>query len=283
MTIHELQTRKKELRYTNEMIAEMSGVPLGTVQKIFAGITTHPRRETLQKLERILDRPVYESVRDPHPISHSSLTYGNNVYANYTGDSTVNEEPAVFHAYPRQGSYTLEDYYALPDDRRVELIDGVIYDMTSPIQIHQAILGRLHYEFVECVDRHPECELFLAPSDVRLDNDNRTMVQPDLFIVCGRTDQDFRRLNGAPDFVCEILSPSNRSYDMLLKYNKYKNAGVREYWIIDPDRLQVIVHIFDKETPPRIYTFHDVIPVGISGGECSIDFEKIFVKIQRYI
>ena len=83
MTIHELQTRKKELRYTNEMIAEMSGVPLGTVQKIFAGITTHPRRETLQKLERILDRPVYESVRDPHPISHSSLTYGNNVYANY--------------------------------------------------------------------------------------------------------------------------------------------------------------------------------------------------------
>ena len=251
MTIHELQTRKKEHRYTNEMIAEMSGVPLGTVQKIFAGITTHPRRETLQKLERILVRPIYEST--------------------------------LYHSYPRQGSYTLEDYYALPDDRRVELIDGVIYDMTSPIQIHQAILGRLHYEFVECVDRHPECELFLAPSDVRLDNDNRTMVQPDLFIVCGRTDQDFRRLNGAPDFVCEILSPSNRSYDMLLKYNKYKNAGVREYWIIDPDRLQVIVHIFDKETPPRIYTFHDVIPVGISGGECSIDFEKIFVKIQRYI
>ena len=263
MTIQKLRERKKHLRYTNEMIAEKTGIPLSTVQKIFAGITKSPHPQTLKKLEDLLSSPFYS-----YPPAAAS---------------DVREKAAAYSADPRQGSYTLEDYYALPDDRRVELIDGVIYDMASPVQIHQAILGRLHYEFVDCVNNHPDCELFLAPSDVRLDNDNRTMVQPDLFIVCNRTDRDFRRLNGAPDFACEILSPSSRSHDMLLKHNKYKNAGVREYWIIDPDKLQVIVHDLEHDLPPKYYSFHDVIPVGISGGECKIDFEKIFVKIQRYI
>ena len=256
MTIEELQERKRELGYTNEMIAEKSGVPLGTVEKVFAGITKSPRLQTMLRLEKALS--------------------GSGGYA-------VREADAVYQKYPRQGSYTLEDYYALPDDVRVELIDGVLYDMSSPLQIHQAILGRLYYEFVSCVDRHPECELFLAPSDVRLDNDNRTILQPDLFIVCNRTDRDFRRLNGAPDFVCEILSPSSRSHDMVLKYNKYKNAGVREYWIIDPERLMVIVCDLENDAPQKRYSFHDEIPVGISGGECRIDFERIFSKIERYI
>ena len=220
MTIKELQERKKNLGLSNETLSAMSGVPVTTIQKIFSGTTTSPRLTTMQKLEAVLaprsPRDIINSVSDDAP----SPTYGSSAYTYpSTKSQMVMEQASAYHGYPRQGSYTIEDYYALPDDRRVELIDGVLYDMTTPVLIHQAILGRLHYEFVNCVDRHPECELFLAPSDVRLDNDNRTMVQPDLYIVCNRQDTDHRRLNGAPDFVCEILSPSTRSHDMFLKFN----------------------------------------------------------------
>ena len=272
MTVRELQQRKKALGYTNEMIAEKSGIPLGTVQKIFAGVTDAPRRKTMEALERVLGA----ETGVPAAIRYAD-------YIPLPSDMMIREDALAYAADPKQGSYTLEDYYALPDDCRVELIDGVFYDLASPQRIHQAILGRLHYELVPCVDAHPECELFMAPSDVRLDNDDRTMVQPDLYIVCGRTDMDPRRLNGAPDFACEILSPSSRSHDLLLKLYKYRNAGVREYWVVDPDRLQVIVFDLEHDLPKKVYSFHDKVPVGISGGECTIDFERIFEKIKRYI
>lgn len=291
MTIQEMKRIKKELSYTNQMLADLSGVPLGTVQKVFAGTTRSPRYETLRALESVLkrssekkenaERSSSKQDSDPARSGHVSPYYSYDISSEMM--SMVRESDAMYASDPGQGSYTLADYYALPDDRRVELIDGVIYDMSSPLMIHQAILGRLYHEFVACADRHPECELFMAPSDVRLDNDDRTMVQPDLYIVCGRTDQDNRRLNGAPDLACEILSPSSRSHDMLLKLNKYRNAGVREYWIVDSERLQVLVFDFEHGGKKTVYSFHDKIPVSISNGECEIDFEKIFVKIERYL
>ena len=165
----------------------------------------------------------------------------------------------------------------------MELIDGVIYDMSCPLRVHQAILGQLHLQLAPCVEEHPECELFFAPADVRLDNDNRTMVQPDLYIVCGKEETDKRRLNGAPDFVIEILSPSNRAHDMIRKLNKYHNAGVREYWIVDPEKLRVMVYDFTEDIYVKLYSFEDTIPVLISQGECSVDFRKILEKVRKYL
>ncbi len=116
----------------------------------------------------------------------------------------------------------------------------------------------------------------LSPSDVRLDCDNKTMVQPDLFVLCKGYDVDLQYYSGAPDLAVEILSPSTRSKDMLLKSYKYQNAGVREYWIVDPASEEVIVYDFtDKNLPSKKYTFSDKIPILISGGKCSIDFSKI--------
>ena len=245
MTIEQMRSRKTMLGLTNEALAEKSGLPLGTVQKVLAGITKAPRRHTLLKLEQALS-----------------------------------ETPSAYTA--EKHLYTLEDYYALPDERRVELIDGVFYDMASPGRLHQAILGQLHLQLAPCVDRHPECELFFAPADVCLDNDNYTMVQPDLYINCSKKDDDKRRLNGAPDYVVEILSPSSRTHDMFRKLSKYRFAGVREYWIVDPEKQKVIVYVFEKDDIPVIYSFHDTVPVGISEGDCSIDFEKIRQKVEKY-
>ena len=165
----------------------------------------------------------------------------------------------------------------------MELIDGVIYDMASPLRIHQAILLMMSYQLYPCVASHPECEMFIAPADVCLDNDDRTILQPDLYITCGKNETDKRRFNGAPDFIIEILSPSNRKHDMILKYQKYMEAGVREYWIVDPENLEVIVYHFEKNDLPTLYTFEDTIPVKISGGECSVEFKKILTAIQRYL
>ena len=81
-----------------------------------------------------------------------------------------------------------------------------------------------------------------------------------------------------PDLAVEILSPSTRSKDMILKLYKYQNAGVREYWVVDPKTRTVTVHFFEEEDyDPKRYTFEDEIPVNISGGTCRIDFSRVQV------
>ena len=281
MTLQELKERKKELAYTNEMIAQKSGVPLGTVQKIFAGITSSPRRETLLALEKIFAKEPEEKA-GKRKVSYSDLPAPKSHSLREEAASFVVPYPGA-PGDPNQGNYTLDDYYALPDERRVELIDGVIYDMSCPLRVHQAILGQLHLQLAPCVEEHPECELFFAPADVRLDNDNKTILQPDLYIVCGKNETDKRRLNGAPDFIIEILSPSNRKHDMFLKLKKYRYAGVREYWIVDPQNQKIMVYNLESDEFPIIHTFDDTITGGISGGECRVDFKRIAEKVARYM
>lgn len=116
MNIQEMKEKKKEKGYTNEQIAELSGVPLGTVQKIFGGTTTSPRYDTLKALEKIF-----------LPIERERY------YASVVKDTSA------AYTVKRQGEYTVEDYYALPDEQRAELIDGVLYDMASPETLHQMV------------------------------------------------------------------------------------------------------------------------------------------------
>ena len=182
--------------------------------------------------------------------------------------------------------HTIDDYYALPDDRRAELIDGVFYDMAAPHYVHQAVLGKLYSLLDSCIHaHHMPCRVFPSPCDVRLDNDDYTMVQPDLVIICSRPDIiHAARYDGAPDMVVEILSPSTRTKDLYLKLRKYRQAGVREYWIVDIDRQTVTVHFFEDSCnyEPRTYAFTDSIPIGISGGRYLIDFSLILEEIRDY-
>lgn len=309
MTIEDMKKWKRTLGMTSGEISESSGIPLSTVQKIFSGVTKSPRKATLEAILAALERraetdrlPVGTSadIRTSAPDTENSCRIGYKDLYNrrlYMEDQStgrsdrLGESAGVYRVEmedalkgKRQGEYTLEDYYALPDERRVELIDGVIYDMAAPAIIHQKILGELHLLFRECMDRHEgSCEVYLSPCDVRLDRDNRTMVQPDLLVVCEEYDIGAKAFDGAPDLTLEILSPSTRSRDMLLKLHKYANAGVREYWIVDPDRRAVLVYDLEHEDYyPDKYSFEDRIPILISGGECSIDFARIMRRIERY-
>ena len=250
MTIEEMKSRKTSLGLTNEMISEACGIPLSTIQKIMSGTTKAPRKATLEAIETVL----------------------------YT-----EEHRRKIQTPEKTDGYTLDDYYALPDERRVELIDGVFYDMAAPAVIHQKILGELFILFRECINAHEaQCDVYLSPCDVRLDRDNRTMVQPDLFVICGSYDLDAKAFDGAPDLTLEILSPSTRAKDMLLKLHKYQNAGVKEYWIVDPEHNTVLVYdLGSGDFYPAKYSFDDVIPIRISGGKCSIDFSQVNKALAR--
>ena len=184
--------------------------------------------------------------------------------------------PPRSNEFPRQGSYTIDDYNALPEDRRFELIDGFLIEMEAPSVIHQFITGELFVAIRDCIEAHGmPCRVLFSPLDVRLDRDNRTVVQPDVVVRCGQRSSLEGFGEGEPDFVAEILSKSNRAHDLVLKYRKYKNAGVREYWIIDPENRIVRVNHFEKDAPEEIYPFDSLIEVGISEGTCRIDFAAI--------
>ncbi|MGN1414093.1 MAG: Uma2 family endonuclease [Anaerovoracaceae bacterium] len=275
MTIEEMKQRKKELGYSNAMISQLSGVPLGTVQKIFSGATTAPRYETLSALERVLN-PSSADKSGVSPTDFSGSSRLGEAEYTYAASGTAHSV-----SKKRPGEYTLEDYYALPDDQKAELIDGVLYDMATPTVAHQMIIGHLY----NCISGHiiskkGRCLPLFAPVGVQLDCDDKTMVEPDVVIVCDRTKVINRCIYGAPDFIAEVLSPSTKRKDMFLKLNKYLNAGVREYWMIDPMKKAVLVYDFEHENYPQLYGFDASVPVSVLDGECIIDFSAMYEYIR---
>ena len=175
-------------------------------------------------------------------------------------------------ALRKEAFYTIDDIYALPDGERAELIDGQIYDM--------APLGRTHQSLVHILDRTignyiqgrgGDCEVYPAPFAVFLNKDDFNYVEPDLSVICDSSRLDEKGCHGAPDWVIEIVSPGSRRMDYFIKLFKYQSAGVREYWITDPEKQRVVVYNFEKETTEE-YSFEERIPVGI--------YEDFFIKIQ---
>ena len=275
MTITEMNERKRELGYTDARISELSGVPLSTVRKVLGGITKAPRYDTIKALEKVLGKETAGSGYNSRISDNETTAFSYDSCMTSGAPQGVREvQPA--YSTKKQGEYTLEDYLAIPDERRVELIDGVIYDMSSPLGHHQIIAGQIYFHLVSYISgKGGPCIPFIAPIDVQLDCDNRTMVQPDMVILCDPAKNLNRCIYGAPDFVLEVLSPSTRKKDMFLKLHKYADAGCREYWIVDEDTEHVIVYLFGDEPHIHMYTFNDKIPVGISEGKCAVDFGKI--------
>lgn len=249
MNLEKMKQRKKDLHLTNQELAERSGVPLGTINKIFSGATKSPKYTTLLALETVLGMYFYHDEDGPYV-------------------STVREEAVRYGA-----EYTAKDYYALPEKVRAELIDGQFYYMAAPGRIHQEILGELHYCMKDYIRKKKgTCRVYVAPFDVRLDEDDKTVVQPDLSVVCRRELLDDKGMRGAPDFVAEVISESTGKKDYTVKLRKYWNAGVREYWVVDPFREKIVTYRFQgEEMDMKIYGFRDKVPVGIFE-DLDIDF-----------
>jgi len=179
MTIEEMREKKKEFGYSYEQIADLAGLPVGTVQKVLGGITKSPRYATVRALQKVFEeksgwKPMPQEtvwtafpLKDPQAdrISETSASgYGYDYDKKTPVDDMVSEALSEYAVTKRQGEYTLKDYLALPEDRRFELIDGVIYDMASPTLIHQAVCVKLVRKFDNYIaENHGSCMAFTSP------------------------------------------------------------------------------------------------------------------------
>lgn len=162
--------------------------------------------------------------------------------------------------------YTIKDIYDLPDGERAELIDGRIYYMAPPSRIHQQILFSLSRKIADYIEsKNGDCEVYIAPFAVFLNKDDTNYIEPDISVICDPSKLDNKGCHGAPDWVIEIVSPSSKTRDYLTKLFKYKTAGVREYWIVDPEKQMVMVYGFETDTVEQ-YSFDEDVPVGIYEG-----------------
>lgn len=172
-------------------------------------------------------------------------------------------------------TYTYEEWLAMDDDVRSELLHGVIYMMASPSYSHQKVSMELSRQLSNFLVGKV-CEVFSAPFDVRLYKKGDTVLQPDIVVVCDKSKLNSKGCEGAPDLVIEILSPTTASYDQVTKFNEYLKAGVLEYWIVDPDAKVLIVYRLKNDSYiANTYGEADTAPVGVLPG-CTIDLALIF-------
>lgn len=184
-------------------------------------------------------------------------------------------------ALPREELKTIADIEALPEGTRAELIDGqIFYDMAGASSNHQRLVGFLSRRIGNYIEsNNGKCEVLLAPYDVQLDeNDKYTLLQPDISVICDRDKIKKNRCIGAPDWVIEVVSPSTENRDYIRKLSKYNAAGVREYWIVDPNHDRVVVYNLEAGLKAGAFeqpkTLKDKVPVNIYPG-FEIDFSQL--------
>ncbi len=171
-----------------------------------------------------------------------------------------------------EGNYTIADIEALPDNVRAELIDGKMYLMASPTLNHQELLMWLSatiYNFIK--GNKGKCKVLPAPFGVYIKKDDKNYFEPDISVICDGDKLDQKGCHGAPDWVIEIVSPSSRRMDYMRKLPVYKQAGVREYWIVDYDKQIISVYMLQETDEAMVYSWNSKIQVNIYPG-LSIDF-----------
>lgn len=182
--------------------------------------------------------------------------------------------------------YTFADVLAWDENDRIEIINGEAFMMATPSRIHQEIsvaIASSLYNFLE----GKRCKVYPAPFGVRLfegDGDGPdevdTVVEPDISVVCDRNKLDKHGCKGAPDLIIEILSPSTQRYDRLVKLALYQRAGVREYWLVEPETQTVQVMLQDGGGILQLHEVYgrgDIARVNVLEG-CFIDLGKVFAQ-----
>jgi Uma2 family endonuclease len=179
--------------------------------------------------------------------------------------------------------YTYADFLQWDESVRAEICDGEVYMMATPDRVHQAIVVELLREIANFLYGKP-CKVFVAPFSVRLkpkkNNKDDQVFEPDVLVVCDEKKLDKRGCNGAPDFIAEVVSPSSISHDRVYKLNKYLDAGVREYWLIDPEAKTVEALLLkDGAYMHKAYAQDSgAAPVAVLPG-CEIDIKALFAGV----
>ncbi|BBB89626.1 MAG TPA: Uma2 family endonuclease [Methylomusa anaerophila] len=186
--------------------------------------------------------------------------------------------------------YTYADYLNWPENERWEIIDGVAYMMAPPSTEHQRIVGRLFNEFANHLNlKGKTCEVFIAPFGVTFDkqtsNDKNTYaVEPDITVICDKSNITEKGCKGSPDLIIEVLSPATASIDIIKKRRLYEQNGVLEYWIVDPVH-QIISRLYLNEELSKYreseYFSRDNTITPIIFPELQINLKDIFPETQK--
>lgn len=250
MDIQELKRQKKEAGLTNKEISELSDIPLSTVNKIFSGATENPRYSTLLAIEEVI------KTKSKIPFTYDPSTQETMV---------VREAAALYQFHGR--SYEEQDIDRLSEGTLAELIKQKLFMFAAPGRTHQLIISNLMFQIsLHIHTNQGKCQVYPAPFDVRLFGDDSTIVQPDISVICNPDILTERGCDGAPDWIIEVASKSNASHDYVTKLMQYQKAGVREYWIVDPDKQMIHVYNFEDPSKTDSYSIMDEVPSGIFDG-----------------
>ncbi|MCM1414978.1 MAG: Uma2 family endonuclease [bacterium] len=172
--------------------------------------------------------------------------------------------------------YTVADIEALPEGEYAELIDGEMFRMEAPTTTHQRIFAKLFLDIGFYIRKNKgNCEVFSAPYGIYIKDDDRHFVMPDISVICDKNKVEEKGCFGAPDFVIEIVSPSSKHMDYERKLKLYREAGVREYWIVDPQRQIVTVYDLEHGAEAVEYPFSEQIKVGI--------YEDLYLDLTEHV
>ena len=174
------------------------------------------------------------------------------------GDADRYGAPQLVRSPELPGYLTYADYLRYEGEGFFELIRGRLLKMPSPLDRHQAAVGeifRMAGNHMRSRPRERRCTVRVAPYDVRLwrapDDEQGTVVQPDVCIICDRSKVERRGCHGAPDLIVEVLSDGTRQHDLLTKKILYEQAGVREYWTVDPQAFQIDQYLPSAQRGPN--------------------------------
>ena len=274
MTREELRKAKQRTGYTTAQISEKTEIPVGTLNKLFSGVTKNPRRDTIAALERFFVQ------NDGWMGRKGDCCYENGEM----GMLYVHEGSSPVEINRKsQGTYTVQDYKDIPAGTRVELIGGCLYTMESPTFTHQIMVQEVY----EQIQRHIKkkkgsCFVSNMAMDVFLMEGENTVVVPDLFLLCDKKKMQEDGVHGAPDFILEVLSKSTRGKDLYIKPLKYNSAGVRELWIIDPAEKVLYGYYFEGQIPMDIRPLSGKKEMKIFGGDLLIDLDNIVKAAERF-
>lgn len=191
----------------------------------------------------------------------------------------------------KNGTYSYSDYLQWQFEELVELIKGKVFPMSASMSRHQRIVGNLYSSFHHYL-RRKKCQVFIAPFDVRLPTydangelmpDTKTVVQPDICVICDPTKIDERGCKGVPDMVIEVLSPSTAKKDLNEKFNLYEEVGVGEYWIVFPEAKTISIYLLEDEKYTLLGHFGHLQQPGPlqvrTLPELEVDLEDVFENV----
>jgi len=252
-----LKLARKARGYTQKVVAKMINMS-GSSYCFYESGEREPSLATIEKIAHAL----YISVDELFGLY------------NFGTENLIKEASEINHTRP---TCTWSEYYDLPDGEHAELIHGELFYMPAPSRIHQKLVGELYFALSSYIKgMKAPCEVYPAPFAVKLSEEDNTILQPDISVICDKNKLDDRGCNGGPSLVIEILSPSNKKRDCIEKLKLYADYAVEEYWIVDSDTRKVVVyHLLEDNVIPNIYGFDSRIKVNI--------FEELYIQIDELL